>query len=190
MNIKKGIRVGTRIPMVQKNGNVGRCIEDMLEAYGNNVSRNRGIDLPGDGLEVKTRNEGAISPQTIGGMSHQSIIDTPWHQSSIRDKVQKQYRIKYKESLEHHNESIITSEQIYDFTCPEIQDKLEEAYEFGRKHLSKFSPGEGPNCTPSTGQWGYFEQQVDGQYQFRVTDKTMKKMESIASSHLNGIFEL
>jgi len=189
MNLKKGIRVGTRIPMTQKHGNVGRCIESMLEAFGNRVSRNRGVDLPVDGIEVKTRNESAVSPQTIGSMSHQSIVDTPWHQSSIKEKIQKQYRIKYKESLDHLNESIVTSEQVYDFSCPEIQDKLEEAYEFGRNHLSQFRPGNGPNCTPTSGQWGYFEQQADGQYQFRVADKTMKKMESIASSHLNGIFE-
>ena len=189
MNIKKGIRVGTRIPMTQKNGNVGRCIEDILEAFGNNVSRNCGVDLPEDGLEVKTRNESATSPQTIGSMSHRSIVDTPWHQSPIRNKVQKQYRVKYKESLKHHDESIITSEQVYDFTFPEIQDKLKQAYEFGREYLSEFSPGEGPNCTPISGQWGYFEQQADGQYQFRVSDKTMKKMESIASSHSTGLFE-
>lgn len=190
MNIKKGIRVGTRIPMTQKNGNVGRCIEDILEAFGNNVSRNFGVDLPEDGLEVKTRNESATSPQTIGGMSHRSIVDTPWHQSPIRNKVQKQYRVKYKESLKHLEESIITSEQVYDFSCPEIQDKLEEAYESGRARISQFPPGEGPDYIQGPGQWGYFEQQVVGQYQFRVTDKIMKKMESIASSHLTGIFEL
>ena len=187
--MKTGIKVGTRIPMTQKNGNIGRCIEDMLGAYGNKVSRNHGIDLPREGLEVKTRNENAGSPQTIGGMSHENIVNTPWPQSSIRDKVQQQYRVKYKESLEHLEESIITSEQVYDFSFPEIQDKLEEAYESGRAYLSQFPPGEGPAYTQGPGQWGYFEQQVKGQYQFRVTDKVMKKMESIASSHSIGIFE-
>ena len=97
ISLNNAIRVGTTIPMKEYNGNIGHWVEDKLEENGYTVNRQKGIDLIDLGLEVKTRKENSTSGHTIGAMLPVDIINTEWENSNIRNKIQRQYRVKHSD---------------------------------------------------------------------------------------------
>ena len=84
-NLKNAIK-GKQIPLDE--GNVGYWVEDQLEENGYNVNRGKGIDLPDYKVEVKTRCVNSSSAHTIGRMTTEDIINTPYSQSHIKEKIQ------------------------------------------------------------------------------------------------------
>ena len=175
--LKNIIEPGTIIPMEERNGNIGRWAEDTLEDLGWTVNREKGIDLPEVGAELKTRKWGSTSGHTVGAMLPQDILHTQWHKSNIHDKVQKQYRVEYKDDSpvgEWNTCSIVTEAKVYDFTHPFIQEKLKKDYNFCRAQIvdNGFEP------QYISGDWAYLEMQPNGYYQFRITPAAMKKMKT------------
>jgi hypothetical protein len=185
--IKKGVNVGDSVPTMSgyNPGNVGNYIEQCIISSGHyNYNTQKGVDLPDIGVEVKTRNEDATSPQTIGRMTIDDIKNTPYEQSSIYEKIQTQYRVK-------HRDGIITEESVYDFSDPMIQDIIEESYETARKMIIEGNISyyiRGKNC------WGYFEKtsgSSDNLRDFRLPNKQMKEIEKISKNakHIRNLFD-
>jgi hypothetical protein len=108
------------------------------------------------------------------------IINTEWENSNIHDKVQKQYRVEYKDDSpvgEPYTCSIVTEAKVYDFTHPFIQEKLKKDYNFCRTQIvgNSFEPDY------VAGDWAYLEMQSNGYYQFRITPAAMKKMKTYSN---------
>ena len=153
-------------------GAVGMMIEDALETRGNKVNRGPGVDLPAMNLESKSRNEDSSSPHSVGSMSIDNIINTPWAGSSLRDKTITQLRTKWKNK--DSDTIVITGSKVYDFSSRHIQDKIEEDYEHARTLLKngvKKTYINGPN------HYVHLQKQKGNMYQVRIYNKAMKNME-------------
>tara|TARA_R110002074_G_scaffold267_1_gene1288 strand:- start:2486 stop:3076 length:591 start_codon:yes stop_codon:yes gene_type:complete len=175
--LNNAINIGDRIPMTQEHGNIGRYIEYSIKRKGYALNRGKGIDLKGLHLEIKTRLADSTSGHTVGAMLPTDIVETEWENSNIHDKVQKQYRVEYKDDSpvgEWNTCSIVTEAKVYDFTHPFIQEKLKKDYNFCRAQIvdNGFEP------QYISGDWAYLEMQPNGYYQFRITPAAMKKMKT------------
>lgn len=161
-------------------GEIGRMIEDKLDEANYVIDRDGTVDLPGLGLEVKSRKKGSICAHSIGSMTVENILKTPYEQSTICCKLQRQYRVK-------HNEIIITEAEVFDFTDPYIQTKIKLAYEHGRTLMAagKFDQ----LCRGHATWWGYWEKKNNNSYAFRIRDKAMRGMENEKYSTLNKFVE-
>jgi hypothetical protein len=163
-------------------GMAGRDIEKKLIVQGFNVDqRGAGVDIKNLGVEIKSRDLDSISPQSVGSMTPEDICVTPYSQSVICAKLQQQFRVKTKDQK-------IVSADVYDFSSPVIQQRIEESYELARQKII-----EGDNSSYiAGGPYGYFERTVTGSrsYEFRLRDISMKKIENISKSTFDKFFEL
>ena len=162
-------------------GASGRDIENKLREQGIPISNAHGADIPDFDLEVKSRDLDATSAQTVGSMTPEDIIATPYRASVIYEKLQQQYRVKTKDQ-------VIVSAKIYDFSSPHIQEKIEQCYEAARQ---KIINGDQRDYIPG-GYYGFFERSAVGprSYQFRFTDGAMKKLEAMSQSTFYKLFTL
>lgn len=173
--------VGKPVPL-SKDGHAGRYIEYLLEQLGFIINRGHGPDILVFGLEVKTRDLDATSPQTVADMQVEDIIDTPYEQSHVHAKFQQQLRVYIKNQ-------IIVSAEIYDFSKSRIQKEIKAAYEHAREQLIKEPWLPATSCKGK--YYGYFEKCVGKQsYSFRLSDSQMTKLENMATSTLDNFFEL
>jgi hypothetical protein len=181
IKIKKGIQPGTAVPEKQHAGNIGHWTESKLKADGFKINTGKGVDLPEENLEVKSRKDESNSAHTIGKMTKKDIKSNTWHQSTLKSKCQRQYRVTYSDV-----DSVVTSSGIYDFTDPYIQEKFEEAYEQGRQLIQ--AGNEEPYLRNS--QWGYFEKKKNS-YEFRIPHAAMKKIITASSNSktFNDLFD-
>jgi hypothetical protein len=186
--LNNAIEKGTVIPMKQYNGNIGRWAEDVLETYGFIINRGKGIDLKDLGLEVKTRLFDSTSGHTVGAMLPEDIIDNDWQAgNNIFNKVQMQYRVYYK--INHlTGDNVVISSKVYNFTDEHIQKQLKDSWDYCRGYLEQNLGRNEPYIRGGGGRWAYLELQENGCYQFRITDKYMKEMESIANFNATKLF--
>jgi hypothetical protein len=176
--IKNGITVGTEVPIKQKNGNVGRWAEKELSQKGHAVTNEKGVDMPIEGIEIKTRKIESSSPHSVGSMRVQDIVDTPYSISVIREKLQTQYRIGYSDEGQ-----VVTKEGLYDWSDDYVQDRLCEAYEDGRKQIAADAVNGFHPPYIKGNSWGYWEQTGPyGSYTFRIPNGAMTKLEKIAEN--------
>jgi hypothetical protein len=178
-NIKNGIQVGDSVPHPESYGNNGHYFEDVLSRNGHNLSAHKGIDLPEIGAELKTRMNGSSSYQTVGAINGEDIINLPYEDTHLYDKLQSQYRIKYDNDL-----LIVTSASVYDFSDPDIQSKVKEAYDICRQ---KFINGDRSDWIAGSA-FGNLEKQSTNSWQFRISPKAMKTMEAMAKSQFKNMF--
>jgi hypothetical protein len=170
--------VGTVVPK-QHNGNVGRFVESKLEQVGHNINKGKGIDLPEEELEVKSRKKKSKSAHTIGSMTIDQIKSTEWDNTDLKQKCQRQFRVSYDDI-----ESVISEAKIYDLTDPYIQKKLKEGYETGRKMIIEGNK----NDYIKGSKWGYFERKTDNSYQFRIPDSSMKSILETSNNNFRDLF--
>ena len=114
-------------------------------------------------------------------MLPEDIKVTPYPKSPIYDKVQQQLRVKTQDQ-------VIVSADMYDFSNPYIQQKIEESYEAAR---AKIIAGDDSNYI-SGGPFGYFERtnpKTSRSYDFRLTNGAMQKLENMATSTFKDLFE-
>lgn len=169
--------LGQTVDSWTKDNTAARQIEDLLVSNGNNFNKGKGVDLPDDNLEVKSRLEESRSPHTVSGMTENDIINTPYKQSRVYQKLQKQMRVK-------HTCNKVVKVEYYDFSQPHIQDILEEAYEEARESIKA-------GCTPYAPgtKYGYFEYKSSNTYSFRIPHKAMQELEAMAKSSFGTLFE-
>lgn len=173
--------VGKSVPP-KTNGSAGREVEEIMVAHGWPMDRNgQGIDVPTYGFEVKSRDLDSTSAQSIGKMLPENIKITPYAKSPIYDKVQQQLRVKTQDQ-------VIISADMYDFSHPYIQQKIEESYEAARANIIA---GDNSNYI-SGGPYGYFERtnpNTSRSYDFRLTNGAMQKLENMSTSTFKDLFE-
>ncbi len=173
--------VGQVVPP-KTHGAAGRAIEEIMEAQGWPMDRHgQGIDVPAYGFEVKSRDLDSISSQSIGKMLPEDIKVMPFSKSPIYDKIQQQLRVKTQDQ-------VIVSADMYDFSNPFIQQKIEESYETAR---AKIIAGDDSNYI-SGGPFGYFERtnpKTSRSYDFRLTNGAMQKLENMATSTFKDLFK-
>ena len=174
----KANMVGRSVPS-NINGAAGRYIHEELGEQGYPMSNRAGPDIPQIEMEVKSRDLDAVSAHTVARMTPEDIIVTPYRDSVVYTKLQRQYRVKTKDR-------VIISDRVYDFSKPHIQEKIEQCYEAARQ---KIINGDENNYI-SGGSYGFFERQTDGprSYQFRFTDGAMKKLEAMSRSTFHKLF--
>jgi len=174
----KANMVGKSVPS-NMNGAAGRYVEKELGKQGYLMSNAPGPDIPEIETEVKTRDLDAVSAHTVGRMTPEDIITTPYRESVVYTKLQRQYRVKTKDR-------VIVSDRVYDFSAPYIQEKIEQCYEAARQ---KIIQGDERDYIPG-GHYGFFERQAGGprSYQFRFTDGAMKKLEAMSRSTFHKLF--
>ena len=119
--------IGKTVP-ASAGGHAGRAVENLLEYMGVPINRGRGADILVYGLEVKTRDVGATSAQTIADMQPEDIINNDYRNSNVWKKFQQQLRIKIKDG-------IIIEARVYDFSAPHIQSLIEKAYNLSLIHI-------------------------------------------------------
>jgi len=188
INISNIIPVGTTIPFEQRNGNVGRWAESVVETGGLPINRGRGVDIPQLNKEVKTKNNESKSPHSIAEMSVLDIIRTQYIDSLVYQKMQHHFSIEYNNSLR-----VVTKEDNVDFTAPDIQKLIKDAYEQGRKIISaNWSCGDVAPYVNVT-EYGQFEK-VPGHdaYRFRIKVKAMNNLKGMSKSaaQFDKLFEV
>ena len=173
--------VGQSVPN-KFGGRAGRAVEKKLMVQGFQVDqRGAGVDIKNLGVEIKSRDIDSVSPQSIGSMTPEDICVTSYAQSEVYEKLQQQFRVKTKDQT-------IISAEMYDFSSPVIQQRIEQSYELARQRIidgddSSYIAG---------GPYGYFERTVVGSrsYEFRLRDNAMKKIENISKSTFDKFFEV
>ena len=178
-------------PAKVNDGTNGKILEQIMIKQGFPIDQSGTVDLPG-GIEVKTRKSTTGAMHTVGTMTYDDIIKTPWNQTTFKQKLQKQYRVTI-----HKNEltgQIDTFDKVVDFSDPEIQKLLEEAYEKNRLYLilqNRIIKGQ---TITVGGQFGKLEHKpgpsgTGKSYAMRIPDSGMKKIIKIANSTANTLFE-
>jgi len=172
-NLKKGPKAGDDVPYYQAYGNNGRHFErEFAKNY--YVNTGKGKDMPNEGIEIKSRKNGSSSYHSVGTMTVEDIINTPYERSIIHDKFQQQVRVHYDDTRR-----IVTSSRVYDFTDPLIQSRVKEAYEKARTAITN---GYLTNWVRES-DWGLFEKKRGSDsYTFRIPDNVMKDFETISSN--------
>lgn len=178
--------IGRKLPTNQF-GYAGREFENMLERdYGVKVNRGAGADSLLFGIEFKTRDLDATSPQTIATMTVKQIKATPYRQSAIFKKFQQQLRIKTKDNT-------IVEADLYDFTPDQIQEVIERAYEHARAQLiANDTLIRTASGSEGIGYWGYFEatnKSSSDSRSFRINPNAMDDYEAMARSTFKNLFE-
>ncbi len=170
--------VGMHVPD-SANGYAGRYVEQELIQQGFDVDTRGTIDIPGLDIEVKTRDLDATSAQTVGKMSLEKIKQTSYKDSTVREKIQRQFRVSIRDNT-------IVGTEVVDFSWDIIQAKIEESYELARARINQ---GCDDNYIPG-GSYGYFERTVKNSdsYDFRLSDSAMKKLVAMANSTARDIF--
>ena len=172
-------------------GNIGRHVESVMKSLGYNVDRRAVVDMGYIGVEIKTRKIHSTSPHTVGKMSMEDIINTPWDLSPLREKIQVQFRVEYDDV-----KNIIVEARVWDFDVHEIQNSLKTSYESSRKIFSKRKLDS--SCTYIRGKDlgvlsdAYFENTTDtAHWDFRIPHETMERYKKIINGqkHHKNLFE-
>lgn len=173
--------VGMTVPTMEyhNQNNVATIVEQVIEDAGYYVDATGTVDLPDHAVEIKSRAVESTSPHTVGKMSVKRIIKTPYSRSPIKKKFQQQLRVKHNQTF-----NVVTSAKVYDFSDSEIQQKIEDAYEYGRTIMNSTPIDKLPKYIAPNGHIGYFEKtskkENSTSYDFRITDSNMKQLEAMA----------
>jgi hypothetical protein len=171
-------------------GRNGKILEQEMMRQGYPIDQNGTIDLPG--IEVKSRKSSTDAMHTVGTMTYDDILVTPWDQTPFKKKLQTQYRVTINK--EECTGGVSATGKVVDFSDPEIQKELEDAYEKCRAEL--IAQGQiyiGQTITAG-GQYGKLEHKsgpngTGKSYALRIPNSGMKKLLTIANSTFNTLFE-
>lgn len=178
-SLKKGVNAGDLVPQSQLNGNNGRYFEKLLANNGHFISNGKGVDMPDQNVEIKTRKSNSTSYHTVGSITLEDIINLPYNQTHLFKKLQSQYRVKYNDEF-----LVVTDASIYDFSDLVIQDKIEKAYEICRKKVIAGNISDWISGSP----FGNLEKQNANSWKFRISSNGMKILENMAKSTFNKHF--
>lgn len=170
-------------------GNIGRYCENLLSNLGYKIESRSIVDIPGLGVEIKTRNKHSTSAHTVGKMELERIIDTSWEESPVRQKMLCQFRIEYDNNL-----NIITEAKVYNFQIYEIQYNLKVSYEAAREIMASGQVFgnyvRGKDFGDNT--YAYFENTTkDNYWDFRIPNEKMEQFKLMAKNfkHNSSLFE-
>lgn len=173
-------------------GRNGKILEQEMMRQGYPIDRSGTVDMPDIGIEVKSRKSSTDAMHTIGTMTYDEILVTPWDKTPFKQKLQKQYRVTINK--DEFEGDINATGKVVDLSNPEIQAKLEEAYEKNRMWLiiqQRIIKGQ---TVTAGGQFGKLEHKpgpsgTGRSYALRIPNSGMKKLLSIATSTFDTLFE-
>lgn len=160
----------------------GKILEDAMIEQGFPIDQTGTVDLP-NGIEVKTRSAKTKSKHTIGTMTIDKIIKTPWDETTFKQKLQHQYRVTINDD-NHLTGQVTAKGELVDLSHPEIQQHFKDAYEKCRNQLT-MQIVTGEEITPrqriSGGQYGELEHKpakksLGNSFAWRIPPSGMKKI--------------
>tara|TARA_R110000868_G_scaffold168202_1_gene402825 strand:+ start:1051 stop:1647 length:597 start_codon:yes stop_codon:yes gene_type:complete len=171
-------------------GTNGKILEQEMMRQGFPINQNGTVDLPG--IEVKSRKASTDAMHTVGTMTYDDIVATPWNQTPFKKKLQTQYRVTINKDEFGGDVSAIG--KVVDFSNPEIQKELEDAYEKCRAELIAQGQIYVGQTITAGGQYGKLEHKpgpngTGKSYALRIPNSGMKKMLTMANSTFNQLFE-
>ena len=171
-------------------GRNGKILEQEMIRQGYPIDQNGTIDLPG--IEVKSRKSSTDAMHTVGTMTYDDILVTPWDQTPFKKKLQTQYRVTINK--EECTGGVSATGKIVDLSDPEIQKELEDAYEKCRAELTAQGRIYVGQTITAGGQYGNLEHKPGKKgtcksYALRIPNSGMKKLLAIANSTFNDLFE-
>jgi hypothetical protein len=171
--------IGKKLPTNQ-GGHAGRALENLLESMGVEINRGQGCDWKVYNLEIKSRDVDATSPQTVATMSPKNIKLVRYRDSVVCEKFQQQLRVYTKEC-------VIVHARVHDFSAAHIQGLVESAYNNAR---AQFILGTNDDYVYGS-EYGYFERTnpKSKSYSFRINVGAFEKLEAMAASTYNDLFE-
>jgi len=160
-------------------GKSGQAFEKILSDCGNPVDPGQCADYPKYELEVKTKELTSRSANVVGTMCIDDIIKFSYETSPIAKKFQKQFRVKTENS-------VIVSQEIFNFSQEHIQLLIKEAYDIVRE---KIIAGDRSNYIPGT-KYGYLEKRrnTESSYMFRISVGAMASLETSSKSTFGNLF--
>lgn len=179
-------KVPFKNPLKVNDGTNGKILEQAMKKQGFPIDSNGTVDLPTIDIEIKTRSAHTNCHHTMGTMTYDDILITPWNQTPLKQKLQKQYRV----TIWDENTA---AGKVVDLSHPEIQKHIEEAYEICRAELKsqgKIYRGQ----TISGGQYGVLEHKpgkngTGKSFALRIPNSGMKKILGTANMLGTGLFE-
>ena len=171
-------------------GRNGKILEQEMIRQGYPIDQNGTIDLPG--IEVKSRKSSTDAMHTVGTMTYDDIVATPWDQTSFKKKLQTQYRVTINK--DEFEGDVSATGKVVDFSNPEIQKELEDAYEKCRAELIAQGQIYVGQTITAGGQYGKLEHKpgpngTGKSYALRIPNSGMKKLLTMANSTFNQLFE-
>ncbi len=189
----KSLKVNlSEVPFVDpknvRDGTNGKILETAMIKQGFPIDKTATVDLPTANVEIKTRKASSKSNHTVGTMTFDDIINTPWDETPFKQKLQQQYRVKIKDAK-------TASGKMVDFSHEIIQNDFREAYEICRTQLKLNGKTLYTGETIKGTQYGCLEHKPgpskNGKsYAFRITDAGMKKAENLAHIMSSGYFSV
>jgi len=178
-----GIRhyfIGQIMP-AKYHGDAGRYNEMLYQQMGYHVNKGLGPDLPLLGWEAKCRDVNSTSALTVTALHPNHIIQYPYKFSYLYAKCQKII-------LTTTADCVVKDVQLLNLTSNYTQTKIEEAYEHGRKQLTK-----NPESlyTNYTGYYGYFENTKKGrpELDFRLTWSDCLDLQTMSNPLVESLFD-
>lgn len=173
-------------------GRNGKILEQGMIRQGYPIDQNGTVDIPGVGIEVKSRKSSTGAMHTIGTMTYDDILVTPWDKTPFKQKLQKQYRVTINK--DEFEGDINATGKVVDLSNPEIQAKLKEAYERNRMYLIIQHGIIKGQTIKAGGQYGKLEHKpgrsgTGRSYALRIPDSGMKKLLATANSTFEALFE-
>ena len=162
-------------------GHAGRELERLLESMGVTINRGQGCDWKVYGLEVKSRDIDATSPQTVATMQRDLIKTTAYEDSVIFEKFQQQLRVYTKDR-------VIIEARVHDFSAHHIQRLIKQAYNHAQAQFDLGTAGD----YVYGNEYGYFEvtnPKSPESYSFRINAGAFDKLEAMAASTYGTLFE-
>ncbi len=175
----------------------GRLLESEMRKQGFPIDSSAIVDLPGvnsasPGVEVKSRSKTSGAMHTVGTMTYENIIKTPWSETSFNKKLQQQWRVTLSNNV--FTDKVSADGSMVDLTHPNIQELFEEAYEDCRAQLAT-QGGIISGQTIKGGQYGALEHKPGRSgnaksYAMRIPNSGMKKVIKEATSTFHKLFDL
>lgn len=167
-------------------GHAGRALEDLLEQWGWPINRGQGPDILMFGLEVKTRDLGATSAQTVASMDIWDILNQIYDDSVVKQKFQQHLKIFTRSG-------VIQDAGIFDFGGDSVQNLIRQAYEHARQQLIESWEQEHDLVRTSKrgGFHGYFERcHADRKhnYSWRLNVRDMANLEYLSRTRIDEFF--
>lgn len=197
--------IGHSIPERTKGNTatVGVYIDNLVRKWaGASTGVTSGVDLAVFGIEVKSQDIQTGSSWTIGTMTFEDILNTEYVDSSVYQKLQALFLVRYDNELR-----IITDANLHYLDNDEIQSIFKEAYDTARREaidyyvnfksnlsskLVVFSDEsiEFNNSQQFKGSNGYcFEFNNSGtSFKFRISNREMKRLIGLSTANNNTLF--
>lgn len=166
----------------------GYLVEDILEQSGFPIDREDTTDLPG--IEVKTMVEKPKSSHTVGRMTYNKIVKTPWAKSAVKKKLDRQYQIIIAKSPVDGS-GRVKEDRVVNYDHPAVQRELEAAYEDCRRQLTENGPNNHMTVKSGPAIFEYRPNKSGGGngYQFRLSVKGMRNLTGLALAAAHPSFE-